>query len=533
MNLHLEHLPADAVGLEDASRRALAQGHHGGVAVARGLEEVPRPTDRHDPGVRALLAEEIGRGLAPFEPPGRALTSLEVLARPGAFCVVTGQQPGFLGGPLYSLYKALHACRLAGELSRSWGTPVVPVFWNHADDHDVAEVNHAWVLNRNLDLQRVGLAGVSSGRLPISRLVLEDEEHRLGATRALLRGLWEEHAGVDAALDLFHPRGGETLAGAFTRILTELAGEHGLVVVEPDWIRTTLSRALAEIVVRDPVAPLVAGSGSSPTIDPLEAALVYHVDDLGRRALRAGGEGFRYDGEEGSRSADELAAEIVDAPEAWSAGALLRPLVQDAVFPTCATVGGWGELAYHGQLGELRDACDLPRPPLVPRASCTIVEPEVRAGLAKIGTTVAAVLAAGGHFAPDEGAGGAGAPPVVAALEAELDDLERRLLAHKGDVAAVEPALGTGLERAVRQARGAVEKVVAKVDRVHRNRLGKGERTLRRLNHLLVPRSMPQERVLGPLGFTARWGRGWVEALYDELPPAGTEHLVVHLEEGA
>lgn len=529
MRLRLEHLPADVVGLDEASRRALAEGRRGGIPVARKPGEIPRPEERHAPGARQLLAAEIARGLEGLELPGRVETSLRVLAQPGTFCVVTGQQPGFLAAPLYNLYKALHACRLAGELAREWGVPVVPVFWNHADDHDVAEVHHAWVLNRNLDLQKVGLAGISSGRLPISRLVLDEDTHRLGVTRAALRAVWEEHAGVDTALDVFLPRSGETLARAFTRALTDLCGSHGLVVVEPDWIRGTLSRALADVVGAGPLEHLAHDSEADAAIDPRAAALVFHVDAEGRRALRPGGEGFQYDGEEGSRSPAELAAEIVQEPSEWNAGALLRPIVQDLVFPACATIGGWGELAYHAQLGSLRDACGVPRFPFVPRLSCTVVEPEVRVALEKTGAALRDVLAARGAFGLDEAE--ASTPPVVDAVRADLARMGESLLAHRAALAALEPALGVNLKRAVDQAKGAVEKVLGKAERVHANRAGKGARQLRRLNHTLFPRESPQERVLGPLGYTARWGRAWIDHLYEELPAGGAEHLVVHLEE--
>ena len=202
VRLHLEHLPADVLGLTDHARAALSQGALNGVPLPRTLEEIPRPEERHDPGERSCLVESLRRALAPLEPPTRVETSLNVLGQPGTCCVVTGQQPGFLGGPLYTLYKAMQACRLASELSRAWGTPVVPVFWNHADDHDLAEVQHAHLLNRNLDLQRVGLAGLSSGRTPIGRLPLTEERHKLGATRAMVGQAFEEFEGARAAVEL-------------------------------------------------------------------------------------------------------------------------------------------------------------------------------------------------------------------------------------------------------------------------------------------------------------------------------------------
>ncbi|MGK0220112.1 MAG: hypothetical protein ACI9HE_003619, partial [Planctomycetota bacterium] len=159
-----EHLPADIFGLSDIARAALAKGQVNGVPVARTLSEVPRPKDMHPEPLRQELAQALRTGLeevfGPDGLPGRASTSLEVLAREGSFAVLTGQQPGLYAGPLYTLYKAMQACRLASELSRDWGIPVVPIFWNHGEDHDISEVNHTYLVNRNLDVQKAGLSNL-------------------------------------------------------------------------------------------------------------------------------------------------------------------------------------------------------------------------------------------------------------------------------------------------------------------------------------------------------------------------------------
>src|SRR5215472_1720997 len=70
--------------------------------------------------------------------------ALDRLAQPGTVAVMTGQQVGLFSGPAYTIYKALHAIRLAEWLSAN-GLPAVPVFWLATEDHDFAEVNHAWV----------------------------------------------------------------------------------------------------------------------------------------------------------------------------------------------------------------------------------------------------------------------------------------------------------------------------------------------------------------------------------------------------
>ncbi|MEE8469537.1 MAG: bacillithiol biosynthesis BshC [Planctomycetota bacterium] len=531
MRLSLEHLPADVLGLSDLARGALAEGALGGLPVVRKLDDLERPTDRHAPAARQLLVADLRRGLESVELHARARTSLEVLGNTGTFCVVTGQQPGFLCSPLYSLYKALQACRLAHELSSSWGTPVVPLFWNHADDHDVAEVHHAYLLTRNFDVQKVVLAGLSSGRQPLSRIVLDEEEQALGATRELLAQMQGGQPQLAEALELFLPRSGEKLPRAFSRAFCALLGEHGLLVMEPDWIRTALSRALADVVSSDPLPALREGSGAEPAIDPETAALVYHVDQDGRRALRAGGEGFRYDGEAGSRSPAELAAEIVQDTPAWSPGALLRPLVQDAALPVCAYVGGYGELGYHAQLGPLRDALGLPRTPFVPRISITLVDPELRALLAREKVSVRTALEAGGELrVQDESEDGQ--PAVIGSLRALAEDSAQGLLDLRPALAELEPALAANLRRTADQMRALVEKVAAKCERVHANKSGVDRRRMRRVNHTLCPRGTAQERILGPLQFCARYGPEWIEALYAEMPAVCTEHLVVHIREG-
>ena len=153
----------------------------------------------------------------------------------------------------------------------------------------------------------------------------------------------------------------------------------------------------------------------------------------------------------------------------------------------------------------------------------------MHAALDKQGTTLRAVLAGGG-VSEDEGAA-PDAPPVLAQLRQTAEDAARALLARRGELAQVEPSLAIGLKRAADQVRGAVERVLQKAERVHANKSGKGRRQLRRVNNSLVPRGQPQERVLGPLGFTARHGRAWIEALYAELPAISTEHLAVYIED--
>src|SRR5436305_9976118 len=92
-------------------------------------------------GQRAALIQ----ALQVENPPSPAL---QRLAEPGTVAVVTGQQVGLFSGPSYTIYKVLQAVKTAAWLSDN-GIPAVPMFWLATEDHDFAEVNHAWVFNRD------------------------------------------------------------------------------------------------------------------------------------------------------------------------------------------------------------------------------------------------------------------------------------------------------------------------------------------------------------------------------------------------
>ncbi len=537
MTLEFHYLPADLLGLEDWARVALAERPRPaglcGAIVPGDLASFPRPERVFDADQRADLASALEDRLARFEPHVAVLEAVRALRAGGAALVLAGQQPALLGGPLYNLYKALHAVVLARALEARWGTPLIPAFWNHADDHDLAEVHHLWIQNQNLDLSKIGLAGVSSGKLMLGRLRFEEERHHLRAIEELLRQNLQVGPELDAALELFVPRDGETFASAFTRVLAGLFGHLGLVVVEPDWIREPLSRALAHIVTSDLSGALASGAravelgGGGPPIDPADAALFFRIVDGRRHALRFAGDDFRFDGESGSRTAAELAAEIVQDPLEWSPGALVRPIAQDLVLPVAAYVGGWGELSYHAELVPLRRAAGAPNTPFVPRLSATLVDPSARASLAKVGLDVQDVLLARGALGEPADAGPSS--PLVPRLRGIGERAAHELLALKDEVAAVDRGLAQQLKKSADQLEGVLEKLAAKIERVQANASGSERRHLRRLSNGLFPRGEPQERVRGALEFVARFGRGWLDELLHEIDPLPTEHVVVHL----
>jgi len=367
----------------------------------------------------------------------------------------------------------------------------------------------------------------------LSRITFGEEQHRLGALAELLRqNLWDGPE-QSRALELFMPRAGETFSGAFTRTLLGLCGHLGLVVLEPQWIRNSLSSALARAVTLPIERALATGAnavrkqGREAAIEPREAALLFHHVDGKRQALRLRDGSFRYDGEDGGRTPVELAAEIVQEPEVWSPGALLRPVLQDVVLPVAAYVGGWGELDYHVQLLALRELVGAPATPFVPRLSATLVDGAARESLGKLGLEVRDVLLARGKIEPEQDA--KDGLPTARALRAVAQRASLELVGLREEVATHDRGLAQQVKRTAEQIEDLVDRLATKLERVHQNSQGSGRRHYRRLANGLFPTETPQERVRGAIEFVARCGTGWIDELLAGIDPLPTEHLVVYL----
>ncbi len=196
------------------------------------------PDDRRAALVRALTPLNEGN------------PSLDRLAQRGTVAIVTGQQVGLFSGPAYSVYKALTAIKAANELTLR-GTSAVPVFWLATEDHDFAEIDHAWVFGA--DHQPVKLqshAGANTGARPVGGIPLGDIP--LEELRAALEGLPYASEAVAMVERAYRP--GETMGSSFARFIKELFEPYGLLLIDPmePSLREIAAPLLREAVERMP-----------------------------------------------------------------------------------------------------------------------------------------------------------------------------------------------------------------------------------------------------------------------------------------
>src|ERR1017187_3282730 len=119
--------------------------------------------------IATIILGQISRRNGPPE----ASAGARRLGEPQSVAILTGQQAGLFGGPLYTLLKAITTLQLARKVEQEHGIPVVPVFWADAEDHDWEEVRTCRVLDREMPVCISALPPTGgAGPQPVGRLHL-------------------------------------------------------------------------------------------------------------------------------------------------------------------------------------------------------------------------------------------------------------------------------------------------------------------------------------------------------------------------
>ena len=475
-----------------------------------------------------LVAQQHGR-----EAPPEAAAAVERLRSPDTVAIVTGQQAGLFGGPLYTLLKALTAIQLAARATQTYGVPAVPVFWIDAEDHDWEEVASCAVLDADGQLQRLTLSPPpGAGAAPIGALKIgQDVEQVLDALGGTLPPT-EFTGPVLDQLRRAYPRGAG-MADAFGRWLEAVLGRHGLIVFDSyDPAAKPFVRGLFERELRDVrTATLATEAGAALTAEGYHAQVTPHPDsvalfhvDGARAAIRRTADGFTV----GDRPTDgnELLGLLERHPEQFSPNVLLRPLVQDSLFPTVCYVAGPSELAYLAQLKTVYEHFELPMPLIHARDSATLVDSASFKFLTR-------------HHLPFEALQPQDEAALNRLLEAQLppsveqaiDDARRALQERLGTIANVVPAVDPTLAGAARSTLGRMEKDLKTLHHKVLQAAKRRDETLRRqftrARTQAFPDGHPQERTLGSIGFLNRYGPGLVERLLAELPLDPSHHWLI------
>ncbi|HKI86750.1 MAG TPA: bacillithiol biosynthesis cysteine-adding enzyme BshC [Thermoanaerobaculia bacterium] len=481
------------------------------------------PDDTFEAPAPHLNRGEIARALASANdayghPRARELG--EKLAEPTTRVVIAGQQPGILGGPLYTLTKAI-AAELWAERLEAQGLPAVALFWVATEDHDFAEVAHATILTgegpRALELgdddaplTPVGMRTLGKG---ITK-VLEEARNLVPGERY---SRWIDRIGSWYRPDA---RFGE----AFSRLMVDLLREACPLLVDSmlpalkqaqrPWLerfvdeRESIERALSEQEAR------IEDRGHSLQVAPQPGTSPLFMIRAGeRRRISWEGDRFSLRGsEEAGRSIDELRAAISENPAAVSPGVLARPVLQDAVFGTALTLLGPGEVSYYPQVAPLYELLGVRAPSISLRPQVLVLETHQLEKLRAAGVALEELLHP--DFDLDRALGRERGERIVAPLRSKIDALIEELR---------QPALDVdpNLERPWEKTRDSIHRSVETFEKKLTASIARQDEVRKhRLEDLLsvsLPFGSLQERVIASAHFPGKYGEAFVARLLEEM----------------
>lgn len=313
---------------------------------------------------------------------------VEKLAGPDSLAIVTGQQLGIYGGPVFTIYKTISTILLAKEWEKKLSRPVIPVFWLADEDHDFEEV--AWFgIPGNDEFLKLEYTAKSNGKL-VSDITIQDGIDEL---KSSIKSEMFDTDFTENLWDLFDRcfKSGVTFRKAFALMMDELFGKHGLLIVGSNY--EPIKKIVADLFKKSVTHTSDINKSLEEQSGKLEANFhrqvilgdsnLFYINENDQRLKLDHAEG-KWSAGNNSWSEQELLELIENKPGRFSPNVFLRPLIQDQLLPTLGYVAGPGEVAYYGQMKQMYPHFDLEMPVIFPRFSATLIESGIDRILKKI-----------------------------------------------------------------------------------------------------------------------------------------------------
>ncbi len=472
---------------------------------------------------------------------GKTLENLGRFRR-GAVTLVTGQQVGLFGGPLFSIFKALTAVKLA-EQATAGGVDCVPVFWLATEDHDLAEVNHVSLYSTagyspEGAPERITAESRGIPDAPVGAIKFGPEIEPVVKRAASLLG---ESEVTDWLRESY--RQGETLGTGFARLFARLFADWGVILLDPadrefHRIAQPLLRRAIETAPALDEALLARGkaleaAGYHQQVRVTAAStLLFEVKNGARTVVRRkanGATNAEFQVGQEKLTQHQLLERIESAPENFNPNVLFRPVVQDYLLPTLAYTGGAAEVAYFAQVAVVYEKLLGRVTPVLPRFSATLVEPKAERILARYGLQLQDLF-----HGPDkvrEVIAGRSLPPD---LQARFSDAyasaEQSMTALRDSIGKLDSTLILSADRARMRLWHQVNRLHRQAARAEQLRNEVISRHTDAVCDALFPHKTLQEREIAGISYVARYGASLLANLHDAIDTTCHDHQVITLQ---
>jgi len=472
---------------------------------------------------RKILVEELKKQYSDVQQNDAVKKSIEALLSENTFTITTAHQPNIFTGPLYFLYKILHAIKLSEHCKSSLPQyNFVPVFYIGSEDADLEELGHFYLNGEKIAWNTRQTGAV--GRMKIDKELLRLISQLEGQLSVLTYG--EEILSI--IRDCY--KEGVLIQDATFKLINTLFGEYGLIVLIPD--NAALKKRAEEIFKDDLLNETASGIveqtagelqavGYKLQANPREINLFYLKDDsrdrivkvkdkfithdsFGRRRLAEGAARITFDEK-------EILSELKEHPERFSPNVILRGIYQEIILPNLVYIGGGGEIAYWLQLKDLFEFYKLPFPVLLLRNSFLIVEKKWQEKIGKLGFTVE------DFFLPEQEL----MNKLVARetkneirLNGNFTDADKLYESLKKQAIAIDTTLEKHVEALKTQSLYRLQELEKKMLRAEKRKFTDQQRQIHTIKEDLFPKNRLQERIDNFMYYYAKWGKDFIQQLY-------------------
>lgn len=467
----------------------------------------------------------------------KTLKNIDLIDNPKTIAVVTGQQLGIFGGPLYTIYKIITAIRLSNQLNERYDEyKFIPVFWLEGDDHDFNEVRAINIFDTENQVVTIGYKEEiddDDAKQSVGNLILDESiNDSLNQLESLLRES-DFKSELLAKLKSIYKQG-RSFKESFKDLLIWLFDELGLIVFDPqDAEIKNLLKPIFKKEVTDFVIHTQKLIQTSAELEELYHAqvkvkpvnLFYHTDD-GRYSIEPVEEIYKLKRKRKQFTREEILNEIEIAPQRFSPNVLLRPICQDYLLPTGFYIAGPSEISYFAQVMPLYDFYNIVAPIVYPRSSVTVLEKNVNAALDKYDITLNDVFL-GLTELKEKVISGLSENNIERTFEEVLNDVELIFDKIKENLFAVDKTLVDSSERYKEKIISIFNELKSKSVKAQETKYETTVRQLTRISNLLYPLENLQEREINFTYFYNKYGREFISKIYDDISVSEFEHQII------
>lgn len=476
---------------------------------------------------RDVLVQQLRKQYETVSVHEKVRKNIDALTSGETFTITTAHQNNIFTGPLYFIYKIIHAIKFADELNKSiTGQHFVPVYYIGSEDADLAELNHIYLDGEKLVWATDQQGAV--GRMKVDRLLLQMIHRIEGQLGVLPNG--------QSILTLVkeYYQEGMSIQDATFGLVNALFGRFGLIVLLPDnavlksqagsLFEDDLLHQTASAIVEKTAARLDA-AGYKVQANPREINLFYLLEDS-RERIELENDVWKVLNTDIAFSKPELLNELKEHPERFSPNVILRGLYQETILPNIAFIGGGGETAYWLQLKGLFEHYKVPFPVLILRNSFIIIDTKTQKLIERLGFGLEEIFQS------------------ASALHNKIvhRDSENKLKLN-GTLTAAEQIYDT-----IRQQAGSIDSTLEKhveslklktiyrlqelekkMLRAEKRKFVEQEAKIKTLRDKLFPKNGLQERIDNFMPYYAQYGEGFIDCIYNSSLTLEQEFVVLEV----